>query len=83
MGMKTKAKVFLIGWLQVALVVLSTWQIANEEFVGAVVVGFGISLVWTMNVRVAAFGSWGQRLTYCLGASFGTMTGLGLSKILY
>ena len=76
-------RIFATGWLQVALVVLNTWQIANGKIAGAVLVGFLISLVWTLNVRTAAFGGWGSRIIYCLGAASGTLTGLTATTLIY
>jgi len=43
---------------------------------GALIVGSLISLVWTFNVKRAAFGDWGTRMIYCTGAMAGTATGL-------
>lgn len=74
---------FFYAWAQVTLICLNTWQIANCKFVGALIVGFLISLVWTFNVRRAVFGCWKTRIIYAVGASCGTATGLLLSIILY
>ena len=74
---------FFYAWAQVTLICLNTWQIANSKFVGALIVGFLISLVWTFNVRRAVLGCWKTRLIYCVGASCGTATGLSLSLIIY
>lgn len=74
---------FFTAWLQVFLVALNTWQIANGKLAGALVVGFGISLAWTFNIKRVAFGNWQERLVYSLGAMLGTASGLGLAQILY
>lgn len=74
---------FLTAWLQVSLVALNTWQIANGKLIGALVVGFGISFVWSFNIKRIAFANNAERIVYCLGASAGTATGLILSKIIY
>jgi hypothetical protein len=71
------------GWIQVTLVCLNTWQIAHGKLAGAVIVSFLISLVWTCNVRTAAFGSWWDRVIYCFGAAGGCATGLWLGRVLY
>jgi hypothetical protein len=78
-----KLTTFLQAWAQVMLVVLNTWQIANGKIVGAIIVGFLISLVWTFNVKRAAFATWTTRIIYCAGASAGTGTGLLLADLLY
>ena len=77
------ATIFFQAWAQVMLVVLNTWQIANGKIAGAMIVGFLISLVWTFNIKAVAFGNWTKRIVYCLGASFGTGTGLLTANMLY
>ena len=69
--------------MQVSLVALNTYQLANREWVGALIVGFMISLAWTFNVRRAAFGSFIDRLIYASGAMAGTATGLIAAGIFY
>ena len=81
--MKTNCILFTFAWMQVALVAINTWQIANEKYLGAVIVGFLISLVWTSNVKRVAFSTMAERLIYCLGASAGTITGLVAARMLY
>jgi len=76
-------RTFIYAYLQVMLVVINTWQVAHQKFVGAVIVGFLISLVWTFNVKRIAFGEWKTRLTYCLGASLGTASGLIITQSAY
>ena len=75
--------IFAFAWAQVFLVAVNTWQIANSKYVGAVIVGFLISLVWTSNVKRVAFATTAYRIIYCLGASAGTITGLLTAKLLY
>lgn len=74
---------FLLAWLQVTLICLNTWQIANEKIAGALIVGFLISLVWTFNVQdISRSGMW-TKVSYSFGAMFGTGTGLFLSIAIY
>jgi hypothetical protein len=74
---------FLLAWLQVTLICLNTWQIANEKIAGALIVGFLISLVWTFNVQdISRSGIW-MKVCYSFGAMFGTGTGLFLSNYIY
>lgn len=75
-------KAAFTGWLQVTLVAMNTYQIANRHVVGALIVGFLISLVWTFNIR-SALGGWSERLSYCFGASAGTATGLYIAFAMY
>ena len=74
---------FLTAWLQVFLVALNTFQIANGYWIGSLVVGFGISLVWTLNIKRIAFAGWKDRLVYSSGAMLGTGTGLLMAQIIY
>lgn len=74
---------FTTGFVQVLLVALNTWQIANDHLVGAVIVGFLISLTWTFNVKRIAFGTHADRFIYAGGAALGTLSGLLLAKAIY
>ena len=69
--------------MQVSLVCLNTWQIANGKIAGAIFVGFLISFVWCFNIQGIAFSKLSEKITYALGACFGTATGLLASTILY
>ena len=71
------------GFLQVLLVSANAWQIAHEKYVGAFIIAFAISLCWSWNVRKIAFGSFIDRLWYCLGAAFGCLGGMGLTNFFY
>lgn len=80
---RAKAGLFLTGLIQVALVATNTYQIAHKRYVGALAVGFLISLVWTLNVKRVAFGGWSDRITYATGAMVGTGLGLFISSLIY
>ena len=71
------------GFLQVFLVSINVYQISHRHYLGATIVGFLISLVWTLNVKQVAFGTWADRFIYATGAGLGTLCGLGLSYLLY
>jgi len=73
---------FINGWLMVTLVSLNTYQIANKQWIGALIVGFAISWVWCFNVK-SALGAFSSRLLYCFGATCGTATGLLLAFHIY
>jgi hypothetical protein len=74
---------FCYAWLQVSLICVNTWQIANSKLNGAVFVGFMISLVWCFNTQRVAFSDLKHKIIYSLGAAAGTATGLKISSILY
>ena len=73
----------MTAWGQIALIVLNTWQIANDKYVGAIIGGFLISLLFTFSVRIINSGTWQHRTLYCFGGALGTGTGLLLGKLLY
>jgi hypothetical protein len=73
--MKGRIALFLTGFLQVTLVAMNTWFISHKQVVPMVVTGFGISFVWTLNVKKVAFGDWWDRVIYASGAMTGTLTG--------
>lgn len=70
---------FLSGYAQVLLVAGSTVFLSAQFASGVLVTGFLISLLWTINVRNALAG-WPARLAYCIGASFGSLSGMYLSN---
>ena len=72
---------FFRGWLQVALVSAQTWFIAKQYWLGIAVGGFGISFVWTLNVKSMAFGGWAERFVYSAGAMTGALSGLWLGRL--
>lgn len=76
-------KNFFLAWIQVSLICLNTWQIANSKFFGALFVGFLISLVWTFNVQDISRSALPQKIIYSLGAMVGTGTGMFIASILY
>jgi hypothetical protein len=83
LNQSSQIKLFLRAVLQVTLVALNTYQVANGHYIGAIIVGFLISLVWTFNVKSAAFGSIIDKLIYASGAAIGTGIGLLFSTFLY
>jgi len=67
-------KLFTTAFVQVFLVSANTFFITKLFWIGIAFAGFGISYLWTINVKKIAISSIKQRLIY----SFGAMTG-GLS----
>jgi len=78
----TNLKLFLAAFVQIGLVAVNVFQIANQHYVGAFIVSFGISLLWTFNVKRIAFSNIKNRIIYSLGAAFGTLTGVIISNFL-
>lgn len=78
-----KLKIFSTACLQVFLVCLSTFAIANQMYVSAVFISFWLSFTWTFNVKKIAFGTISDRITYAAGAAAGTTFGLIIANFIY
>lgn len=70
------------GFLQVSLVAANTWMISNNVVYGIFIVSFLISLVWSINVKKIAFGSWLDRALYSFGAGSGALFGVYVAKLI-
>ena len=73
---------FLSGFVQVFFIAVNTYFLAKEMYLGVVVSSFMISLIWSFNVKKIAFGSTAHRITYALGATFGSVFGLWSSAFI-
>ena len=72
----TYRSLFSTAFLQVALVAAQTVLLAERNWIGIGIVGFGISWVWFGNARNAARSELKHaRLVYACGACAGTMVG--------
>jgi hypothetical protein len=76
-------KLFLTAFLQVALVSANTYFISKVVWIGIAICGFGISYMWTINVKQISIGKPLERFVYAAGAMCGGLTGVFLSKIIY
>lgn len=68
--------IFFSSLLQIFFVSVNTILISKEMIIQAGVCGFLLSLVWTFNIRRIGLASWGERISYCLGAGLGTSGGI-------
>ena len=75
-------KLFLTAFMQVFLVSANTYFIAETFYPGIAIAGFGISYLWTANVRCISIGKMRERVTYATGAMMGGMAGVLLSKMI-
>lgn len=75
-------RLFATAWLQVALISANTWFTSRGAWAGVAVCSFGISYVWTLNVRRIGVSNQAGRMAYAGGATVGALTGLVISKIL-
>lgn len=71
------------AFLQVALVALNVAQIAKGNYATAFLTGWAISALWWSNARGAGRSEVrGAALAYSVGAAFGTVAGMSLSRFL-
>jgi putative flippase GtrA len=80
--MKSKVILFCTALAQVLFVTLSTYLIAKEKMVPAILSAFMINIIWTFNVKRIAFSDWRDRICYAVGACSGTAIGFWLGKLL-
>jgi hypothetical protein len=75
-------KLFITAYFQVALITANTWFISREAWAGVAVCGFGISYLWSMNVRRISISTGRERVVYATGAMLGGLCGLLIGKII-
>lgn len=80
--MKDTIKLFFTAFLQVTLVAMNVTFISHGMILAMALTGFGISYLWTGNIKKVAFGSQTDKLIYSSGAMVGTLTGYYLAKFL-
>jgi hypothetical protein len=73
-------KLFITGFIQVFLVCINTYFIANKFYLGVFICAFLISFVWSFNVTKIAISTLQDRLIYSFGASLGGLIGLIISS---
>jgi len=79
--MKTNLSIFLTGFVQVFLVSANTYFISRTAYAGIAVCGFGISYLWTINVRKVAISNRSTQLIYAAGAMLGGLLGVFIAKL--
>jgi len=80
--MKKHLVIFITGYAQVFLVSANTYFISRTTWLGIAVCGFGISYLWTINVRRVTIGSRTEQIIYSSGAMLGGLTGVMLAKMI-
>ncbi len=73
---------FITGFSQVFLVVLNTYFISKQFIIGIIFCSFGISFIWSFNVKKVAFGTMKDRFIYSFGAMFGSISAFYLGKLI-
>ena len=80
--MKNLSILFLTGFAQVFLVSANTYFISRTTWAGIAVCGFGISYLWTINVRKVSIGTKSQQIIYASGAMLGGLTGVVMANLI-
>lgn len=76
---KTVGALFFRGVVYVGLQAANVVQLARHHYVGAFIVGFLISLLWSWNVKAVATRDGWAGVVYSFGAAVGTVLGLYIS----
>ncbi len=77
-----RRKLFINAFLQVFMVSANTYFISRVAWLGIAACGFGISYLWTLNVRRISVGSNADRLIYASGAMLGGLCGVLFSTLI-
>lgn len=77
-----KSKLFITAFLQVFLVSANTYFISRLVWLGIAACGFGISYIWTLNVKRISASTFSERMAYATGAMLGGLLGVLVSKVI-
>lgn len=75
-------RLFLTAFVQVFLVSANTYFISKLFWPGIAVAGFGISYLWTVNVKKISISKQKDRLLYSFGAMCGGLSGVFVSQFI-
>lgn len=75
-------KLFLTAFIQVFLVSANVYFISRLQWLGIAVCGFGISYMWTVNVRKVALSSRMSQFVYSSGAMCGGLVGVMIASLM-
>ena len=75
-------RLFITAFLQVAMVSANTYFISRLAWIGIAICGFGISYLWTVNVKKISASTTKERLAYASGAMLGGLTGVALGSMI-
>lgn len=75
-------RLFFTGFIQVFFVAVNTYFISKSLYLGVLICGFSISIIWSWNVKKVVFGTFVERLIYSTGAAFGSLAGALISKLI-
>lgn len=75
-------RLFITAFLQVAMVSANTYFISRVAWLGIAACGFGISYLWTVNVKKISASTTRERIAYASGAMLGGLTGVALGTMI-
>lgn len=75
-------RLFITAFLQVAMVSANTYFISKVAWLGIAACGFGISYLWTVNVKKISASTTRERIAYASGAMLGGLTGVALGTMI-
>ena len=82
-GSRTNCKrLFITAFLQVFLVTANTYFVSRIAWLGIAACSFGISYIWTLNVKRISASSPIERIAYSTGAMAGGLLGVFVSKFI-
>ena len=77
--MKHRLQLLFTGFLQVMLVSMNTIYVTQQAWILLTLTSFGISFLWSGNVKRIAFGDMLDRIMYATGAAIGCAIGVLIS----
>ena len=75
-------RLFSTAYFQVLLVTANTYFVSRIAWMGIAVCCFGISYLWTLNVKKISAGTQAERIIYATGAMLGGLTGVLIGKFI-
>jgi len=75
-------KLFFTALVQMILVGAQTIFVLRLFWPGIIIGSFGISFIWTYNVKRIAFATIKDRLVYSFGATTGVIIGVSLAHLI-
>jgi hypothetical protein len=74
--------IFRTSFTQVFLISINTIFLSSGNWLGVTICSFAISYLWVTNVKKANISSKAEQIVYALGATFGGLSGLLITKFL-
>jgi hypothetical protein len=79
---KKHIAIFITGFAQVLLVSANIYFISKTSWPGIAICGFGISFLWSINVKKVSLGNRTEQVVYSTGAMMGGLAGVLLARLI-